>query len=99
MAHVFFSYAQADEALRNEFEKHLARLLRQGVITTWHDRRIAPGESLHGQIDDQLLSADIVLLLASADFLDPDRTAFNAEFAGEHQVIPIAKSNDSYPSH
>ena len=48
----FMSYSHADEALRNELEKHLAGLFRQGVITTWHDRRIAPGEELHGQIDE-----------------------------------------------
>ena len=58
MSHVFLSYSHADEALRNELEKHLAGLLRQGVITTWHDRRIGPGEELH-----------IILLLVSADFL------------------------------
>ena len=69
MAHVFFSYSHADEALRNELEKHLSVLRREGVITTWHDRRIGPGEELHGQINDQLNSADIVLLLVSADFL------------------------------
>ena len=72
MAHVFFSYSHADEELRNELEKHLAGLLRQGVITTWHDRRIGPGEELHGQIDEQLNAADIVLLLVSADFLASD---------------------------
>ena len=33
MSHVFMSYSHADEALRNELEKHLAGLLRQGVIT------------------------------------------------------------------
>ena len=72
MAHVFFSYSHADEELRNELEKHLSVLRRKGVITTWHDRRIGPGKSLHGQIDDQLNCADIVLLLVSADFLASD---------------------------
>ena len=72
MSHVFMSYSHADEALRNELEKHLAGLLRQGVITTWHDRRIGPGEDLHGRIDEQLNTADIVLLLVSADFLASD---------------------------
>ena len=32
MAHIFFSYSHADEELRNKLEKHLAGLLRQGVI-------------------------------------------------------------------
>lgn len=90
------SYSHADEALRDELEKHLAGLRRQGVITTWHDRRIAPGEELHGQISDQLNEADIILLLVSADFLASDY-CYDVEMAramerherGEARVIPV----------
>ena len=96
MAHVFISYSHADEALRNELEKHLAGLLRQGVITTWHDRRIAPGEDLHGQIDDHLNTADIVLLLVSADFLASDycydvemNRAMERHERGGARIIPV----------
>ena len=96
MAHVFFSYSHADEALRNEFEKYLSVLRREGVITTWHDRRIGPGEELHGQINDQLNSADIVLLLVSADFLASDYCydvemirAMERHERGEARVIPV----------
>lgn len=39
------------------------------MITTWHHRRIGPGDELHRQIDEQFNAADIVLLLVSADFL------------------------------
>ena len=96
MAHVFFSYSHADEELRNELEKHLAGLLRQRVITTWHDRRIGPGDELHDQIDEQLNAADIVLLLVSADFLASDY-CYDVEMAramerhegGEARVIPV----------
>ena len=90
------SYSHADEALRDELEKHLAGLLRQGVITTWHDRRIAPGEELHGLIDEHLNAADIVLLLVSADFLDSDycydvemTRAMERHERGEARVIPV----------
>ena len=96
MAHVFFSYSHADEELRNELEKHLAGLLRQGVITTWHDRRIGPGEELHGHIDEQLSAADIVLLLVSADFLASDycygvemMRAMERHERAEARVIPV----------
>lgn len=51
MASLVFSYAHADEALRNELEKHLSPLKRMGRISTWHDRRIVPGEEFAGQID------------------------------------------------
>ena len=70
--HVFMSYSHVDEDLRNELEKHLAALKRQGAITTWHDRRIVPGDELHGQISEQLDTADIILLLVSADFIGSD---------------------------
>ena len=56
MASLVFTYAHADEGLRNELEKHLSPLKRMGRISTWHDRRIVPGEEFAGQID-QLRSA------------------------------------------
>lgn len=96
MLHVFMSYSHADENLRDELEKHLAGLRRQGVITTWHDRRIGPGEDLHGQINAQLNTADIVLLLVSPDFLDSDycfdlemTRAMERHEQGDARVIPV----------
>jgi hypothetical protein len=44
---IFFSYAHKNEGLRDELEKHLSILKRQGVITGWHDRRI--GDETSGQ--------------------------------------------------
>ena len=69
MANVFFSYSHADEALRDELQKHLAVLKREGAITTWHDRRLLAGDNLDGTIQQNLEEADIVLLLVSKDFL------------------------------
>ena len=43
MVALFISYSHKDEELRNELETHLALLKRQGVITSWHDRRITAG--------------------------------------------------------
>jgi hypothetical protein len=65
-----FSYAHADEALRNELEKHLAPLKRQGLIEPWHDRRIVPGQEFGGQIERHFQDADIILLLVSPDFIN-----------------------------
>lgn len=96
MASVFMSYSHTDEALRDELEKHLAGLRRQGVITTWHDRRIGPGEELHGQISAQLDGADIILLLVSADFINSDycydiemKRAMERHEQGRARVIPV----------
>ena len=94
--HVFMSYSHADEDLRNELEKHLAGLKRQGAITTWHDRRIVPGDGLHDQISEQLDTADIILLLVSADFIASDycydvemTRALERHDRGEARVIPV----------
>ena len=96
MTHVFMSYSHRDEALRNELENHLTSLKKQGVITTWHDRRIVPGEELHGRISDELNAADIILLLVSVDFMASDychdvemNRALERQECGEAHVIPV----------
>ena len=96
MITVFFSYSHHDEALRNELEKHLALLKRQGVIDTWHDRRIDAGEDVHEEIKEYLEKADIILLLVSADFLASDycydiemQRALEWHQRGEARVIPV----------
>ncbi|MBS5940010.1 toll/interleukin-1 receptor domain-containing protein [Clostridium sp.] len=69
---IFFSYSHVDEKMRNELEKHLVMLKRQGVISTWHDRKIMAGSELDSEIDENLKDADIILLLVSVDFLSSD---------------------------
>jgi len=96
MITLFFSYSHKDEALRDELEKHLAGLKHGGIIDTWHDRRIEAGEEWATQIDDQLRTADIILLLVSADFI-ASRYCYDLEMkealrrheAGEARVIPV----------
>ena len=93
---VFFSYSHRDEEMRDELEKHLTILKRDGVITTWHDRRIGAGSEWEGQIDEHLNAAEIILLLISVDFLASDychdielRRAMERHEAGEARVIPV----------
>lgn len=90
------TFSHHDEALRNELEKHLALLKRQGVIDTWHDRRIDAGEDVHEEIKEYLEKADIILLLMSADFLASDycydiemQRALEWHQRGEARVIPV----------
>lgn len=96
MAKIFFSYSHADEALRNELEKHLSILKRQGLIETWHDRQIGAGEDFANKINSNLETADIILLLVSSDFLSSDycydiemTRAMERHERGEASVIPI----------
>jgi hypothetical protein len=93
---VFFSYSHADEALRDQLEKQLSLLKRQGIIETWHDRRIGAGHDFAREIDGHIETDDIILLLVSADFLDSDycyekemMRAMTRHDAGEAIVIPV----------
>ncbi len=96
MPSVFFSYSHADETLRDELEKQLSMLKRQGVIETWHDRRIGAGEEIDRAIDERLNGDDIILLLVSPDFI-ASRYCYDVEMkramerhqAGEAIVIPV----------
>ena len=69
MVKLFFSYSHKDEALRDQLETHLAMLRNQGLIESWHDRRIVAGSNLDDSIQASLETADVVLLLVSSDFL------------------------------
>lgn len=96
MTKLFFSYSHADEQLRDTLEKHLSALKRQGLIDTWHDRRILSGDEFDHKIAQNLEEADIILLLVSADFLasaycyDVEmQRAVERHNAGEARVIPV----------
>lgn len=69
MTRVFFSYSHDDEQYRDQIEKHLALLKHQGLIESWHDRRITAGTAFDDAIDHELEKADIILLLVSSSFL------------------------------
>jgi tetratricopeptide (TPR) repeat protein len=93
---VFYSYSHRDEKFRDELEKSLTMLKRDGIITGWHDRKIGGGEEWAGEIDEHINSARIILLLISADFLASDycydievKRAMERHEAGEALVIPV----------
>ncbi|MCZ7564364.1 MAG: toll/interleukin-1 receptor domain-containing protein [Burkholderiales bacterium] len=96
MAKIFFSYSHDDEQYRDQLEKHLASLKHQGLIDSWHDRRILAGSEVDREIDEQLEQADVILLLISASFLGSTycygiemRRAMERHAAEEATVIPV----------
>lgn len=96
MATLFFSYSHKDEALRDQLQTQLAMLKRQGVIETWHDRRISAGEVLDQAISSHVEHDDIILLLVSPDFLASDycyeremMRAMERHASGDADVIPV----------
>jgi len=93
---LFYSYAHRDEEFRNELEKHLSILKRNGIITEWYDRQIKAGMEWESEINQNIEDADVILLLVSSDFLSSDY-CYNIEMqkalkqfdSGKSRIIPI----------
>lgn len=66
---IFISYAHEDDDIQRKLTSQLKILPRCAV---WSDRAITGGQEWHDKIMRQLESADIVLLLLSASFLNSD---------------------------
>ncbi len=93
---VFISYHEKDEELRQELEKHLGTLLREKVITSWHQREIIAGEEFQDEINQHLKRAGLILLLMSPDFIASDyhwtvevTRALEQNAAGKARAIPV----------
>lgn len=93
---LFYSYAHRDERLRKRLETHLSALRQQGVITEWHDRKIVAGTDWKQSIDAHLMTAMVILLLISPDFLASDycygiemQRALARHAKGDARVIPV----------
>lgn len=93
---LFYSYAHEDEKLRADLERHLKILQHRGLIQPWHDRAIVPGALWDAEIAQQLLQADLVLLLLSSYFMGSDyimgvelKTALRRAAEGSATVVPI----------
>lgn len=69
---VFVSYSESDKAYLQALKKHLAPLERNNTIEIWYDELLLPGSVWDYEIKKQLNRADIILFLASPDFLATD---------------------------
>src|SRR5258708_12458911 len=88
---VFISYSHQDQAFRQELEKHLSNLKRQHVITSWYDGNISPGTEWEPQVRERLNTAQIILLLVSADFM-ASNFCYSIEI-----THPIPSPNTNHP--
>lgn len=93
---LFCSYTHEDEEHKSALDKHLSTLKRLGLIRMWHDREITAGNNWEKEIDTNIMKADVVLLLVSADFLASDycygvelKAALTRHNNGKARVIPI----------
>lgn len=69
---IFISYSHNDIDWLRRIEIHLKPLVRDGVIDVWNDTEIMAGAKWEKSLEDALNSANIALLLISADFLASD---------------------------
>ncbi len=93
---VFYSYAHEDERLQKRLEMQLSLFRQQGLIQEWHDRKIFAGKDWKREIDTNLSTADIILLLVSPDFMASDycygievKQALERHEVGAARVIPV----------
>lgn len=93
---VFLSYSHKDDIFKQELDTHLVMLKRNKIISTWNDSKIIPGQDIDEEVKKYLLSADIVILLISADFLSSDYcyekemlNALERHALGQTKVIPV----------
>ncbi|HLZ57748.1 MAG TPA: toll/interleukin-1 receptor domain-containing protein [Ktedonosporobacter sp.] len=99
----FISYAPKDKALRDQLATHLATLRRQGIIRDWYDGDIIAGTERRKEIQQHLNSAQIILLLISADYMASDfcysqemQQAIARHQTGQVRVIPILLRSTDY---
>lgn len=95
---IFFSLAPSSQD-RNLFEdlcKHLSGLRRQHIIEVWHDSTIRAGSNVREIILSYMRTADIIVLLISADFFASDQCfevemqyALEQHAIRDAQIIPV----------
>jgi hypothetical protein len=93
---VFISYSHKDESFRQELETHLSLLKRSGVISSWSDRKILPGQEWKDQIHKNLHTSEIIIFLISSDFIASDYCmdielahAIHMHDTGTAKLLPI----------
>lgn len=92
----FVIYSSKDKTLREELEGHLRPLVDLGWLDLWSDREIMPGAYWDAAIREQLLAAELFLILVSVDFYNSDyirgeefSTAVDRLNNGDALIIPI----------
>lgn len=85
---VFIAYSRKDEEFRQQLQTHLSALKLTNRLTVWDDTQISAGEDRQEVIRKHLQTADIVLLLISADFL-------SSELIGEKELSVVIERSQN----
>jgi hypothetical protein len=79
---VFISYSHADKEWLERLKRHLKPLVREGLLDCWDDTHIRPGDDWKREIQNALDTAQVAVLLISADF-------FASDFIDENELPPL----------
>jgi hypothetical protein len=79
---VFISYSHADKDWLDRLKRHLKPLVREGNLDCWDDTHIQPGDDWKQEIQNALDTAQVAVLLISADF-------FASDFIDETELPPL----------
>ena len=79
---VFISYSHADKDWLERLRRHLKPLVREGRLECWDDTHIRPGDDWKQEIQNALDTAQVAVLLISADF-------FASDFIDETELPPL----------
>src|SRR4051794_35797250 len=79
---VFISYSHADKEWLDRLKRHLKPLVREANLDCWDDTHIQPGDDWRREIRNALDTAQVAVLLISADF-------FASDFIDENELPPL----------
>src|SRR3954454_14619457 len=79
---VFISYSHADKEWLERLKRHLKPLVREGNLDCWDDTHIRPGDNWKQEIQNALDTAQVAVMLISADF-------FASDFIDEAELPPL----------
>jgi len=93
---IFIAYARKDTSFLDELRTHFTPLVQGGKVKIWYDGKIEPGKVWEAAIKENLHSADIILMLVSADAIASDyfyekvmTDALARHNSGTARVVPL----------
>ena len=104
----FVSYTHQDERWFDQLKLHIAPLLRNGTISIWSDHHILAGQPLNSEIESNMATAELFILVLSPAYLASDycmnvelEHAISRYQLNEVRIIPIIVESckwDSIPN-